>query len=40
MLPHDGKVLVQCKGCNRTFFKAVQPARNEPPLTSTSNADK
>jgi hypothetical protein len=29
MLPHDGKVLVQCKSCNRTFFKAVGPADND-----------
>lgn len=28
MLPRDGKVLVQCKACNRTFFKPITPNHN------------
>lgn len=28
MLPRDAKVLVQCKSCNRTFFKAIEPNQN------------
>lgn len=24
MLPHDGRVLVQCTRCNRTFFKPIE----------------
>jgi len=29
MLPRDGRVLVQCKLCNRTFFKPMEPGQNE-----------
>lgn len=29
MLPRDGKVLVQCKCCNRTFFLLIEPNQNE-----------
>lgn len=25
MFPRDGKVLVQCKCCNRTFFRLIEP---------------
>ena len=29
MLPRDGRVLIQCKHCNRTFFKSMEPNQNE-----------
>jgi hypothetical protein len=29
MLPRDGKVLVQCKCCNRTFFKSMELNQND-----------
>lgn len=28
MLPRDGKVLVQCIICNRTFFKPIELTQN------------
>ena len=29
MLPRDGKVLVQCRICNRTFFKPIDANQND-----------
>jgi hypothetical protein len=29
MLPRDGRVLVQCTRCNRTFFKPIEMKQND-----------
>ena len=29
MVPRDGKVLVQCKSCNRTFFKLIESKQHD-----------
>ena len=29
MLPRDGRVLVQCTQCNRTFFKPIELTQND-----------
>ena len=29
MLPHAGRVLVQCTHCNLTFFKPMEPSQND-----------
>ena len=30
LLPRDGKVLVQCKSCKRTFFRTIETDQFDP----------